>query len=123
MADINAILEKVRKKVKNKKAKLKDMPEEPTGTKSKKLDSKMAAAFKEAYGGNVANVQVHTGGNIADIAKNLRVRAFSHGPHIYLAKPSDANDQMLLAHELAHVLNQGGGKIKTPQKKKALVSK
>jgi len=123
MADAAEILAKVQAKVKNKKAKVKPMPEAPTGTKSKKLDGKMAAALKESFGSNFAQVKIHTGGNAAKIAKAMKVNAFTVGQDVYFAKPAGANDLNLIAHELTHVVQQGGGKMKPAQKGKAAVSK
>lgn len=123
MPDAAEILAKVKAKVKNKKAKVKSLSEEPTGTKSKKLDSKMAAALKEEFGANFSQVKIHTGGNAAELAKSLNAQAFTIGQDIYFAKPAGANDLGLIAHELTHVVQQGGGKIKPPQKGKALTSK
>jgi len=123
MADAKEILAKVQEKVKNKKAKVKSMPDEPSGTKSKKLDGKMAAALKESFGTNFSKVKIHTGGNAAEIAKALRADAFTVGHDVYFAKPAGASDLGLIAHELTHVVQQGGGKIKPAQKGKALTSK
>jgi len=123
MPDAAEIVAKVKEKVKKKKAKVKSVSEEPTGTKSKKLDGKMAAALKEAFGANFSQVKIHTGGNAADIAKSLKADAFTIGQNVYFAKPAGANDLGLIAHELTHVVQQGGGKLKPAQKGKALTSK
>ena len=123
MPDAADILAKVQAKVKNKKAKAKPLPEEPTGTKSKMLDGKMAAALKESFGSNFSQVKIHTGGNAGELAKGLKAQAFAIGYDVYFGKPAGANDLSLVAHELTHIAQFGGGKIKPAQKGKALVSK
>lgn len=123
MADAKTILAKVKEKVKNKKAKVKKLETEPSGTKSKKLDGKMAAALKEEFGSDFSKVKIHTGGNAAEISKKLGATAFTHGTDLYFAKSGDANNLQLIAHELTHVVQQQGGKIKPAMKGKALTSK
>jgi len=123
MADAKTILAKVTEKVKAKKAKVKKLDTEPTGTKGKNLDSKMAAALKEEFGSDFSKVKIHTGGNAADISKELGAAAFTCGHDLYFAKSSDANNLHLIAHELTHVVQQQGGKIKPAIKGKALTSK
>ncbi len=123
MADAKEILAKVKEKVKKKKAKVKKLDTAPTGTKSKKLDSKLAAAMKEEFGSDFSKIMVHTGGNSAEIAKSLNAKAFTIGRDIYFAKKGDATGLHLLAHELTHVVQQQGGKIKSAIKGKALTSK
>ncbi|MBL4807584.1 MAG: DUF4157 domain-containing protein [Rhodobacteraceae bacterium] len=123
MADAKAILAKVKEKVKKKKAKVKKLDIEPTGTKSKKLDSKLAAALKEEFGSDFSKVKIHTGGNTAEIAKKLGAKAFTCGYDVHFAKAGDAGNLQLIAHELTHVVQQQGGKIKPAMKGKALTSK
>ena len=82
----------------------------------------MAATLQEEFGTDFSKVKVHTGGNAAEISKELGAVAFTCGRDLYLAKPSDANNLHLIAHELTHVVQQQGGKIKTATKGKALTS-
>lgn len=106
-----------------KKAKEKSIETAPEGTKGKPLDKDVKAALEEQFGANLSKVRVHTGGNAADIAKELGAKAFTIGNDIFFAKPGDAKNPETLAHELAHVLQSKGGKMPAEKDGKALTSK
>lgn len=107
-----------------KKAKLKKLDKEPEGTKAKKLDKDVMKALEESFPkAKLKNVRVHTGGNATEMAKSLKAKAFTMGSDIYLAKPGDAKNKTLLAHELTHVIQQSQGKMPKPMPGKALTSK
>jgi len=107
-----------------KRAKVKKLDVEPEKTKVKKLAKDVAAAVEKAFPkAKLGQVRVHTGGNAKEIAKSLGARAFTVGNDIYFGNPGDASDKTLLAHELTHVVQQGGGKVPRPQAGKALTSK
>jgi len=107
-----------------KKAKVKALQTEPEGTTSKPLERGLRVAMEEVFGAKLKDVLVHTGGNIPDVAKELKAKVFTIGTDIYFAKAADAKDTQMLAHEIAHVLNQGTGKKMPAAKKgKALTSK
>lgn len=117
-------IKKITEKLKGKKAKTKTLKTPPEGTKGVKLAPKIAKSLGEALGADLSKVKVHTGGNAADICKELGAKAFSVGNNIFLGKPGDAKNKNLLAHELTHVVQQAGGKgMAKEQKGKALVSK
>ena len=117
-------IKKITDKLKGKKAKTKAIKKQPEETKSVKLDQKIAKSIQESFGTDMSKVKVHSGGNAADICKELGAKAFTQGNNIYFAKPGDAKNAKLLAHELAHVVQQGGGKrMPKEQKGKVLVSK
>lgn len=117
-------VQKIVDKLKGKKAKVKKLDSKPEGTKSAKLPPKLAASMKEVFDVDFSKVKVHTGGNAADIASSLGARAFTVGSDIYLGKPADAGNMKILAHELTHVIHQGGGKLdKKGKAGKAMVSK
>ncbi|MEP2889972.1 DUF4157 domain-containing protein [Tateyamaria sp.] len=117
-------IKKITEKLKGKKAKTKTLKTTPEGTKSIKLPKNVAQGLSDALGADLSKVRVHTGGNVADACKEMGVKAFAMGNELYLAKPADAKNVKLLAHELTHVIQQGGGK-KMPKRQegKASVSK
>lgn len=117
-------IKKITEKLKGKKAKTKTLKTKPEGTKSIKLPKDVAKGLNEAFGADLSKVRVHSGGNAADVCKELGAKAFSMGNDIYMAKPADAKNAKLLAHELTHVIQQAGGK-KMPKRQelKASVSK
>lgn len=58
------------------------------------------------------SVRIHTGADAANSARNLNARAFTVGRHIAFAagqyQPSTSYGKRLLAHELAHTIQQSG---------------
>jgi hypothetical protein len=118
-AKVKQVVEKVRGKGKQVK-----LDTEPTGTKARSLDNKLRAALEEITGVDLKRVRVHTGGNAAELAKGLKADAFAKGSDIYFAKPGDAKKPELIAHEVAHVIQQAGGRVPAgPKKGKASLSK
>jgi len=120
----NDKIKKLIEKLKGKKAKVKAIKTEPEGTKSVKLYADVVEPVETVTGGDVKKVRIHSGGNTPEICKELGAKAFTQGPNIYFAKPSDAKNKELIAHELTHVIQQNGGrKMPKEQKGKVYVSK
>ena len=69
--------------------------------------------MSNAFGTDFSNVRVHTGSNAVQMNQGLNARAFTHGSDVYFNKgeysPESSNGKSLLAHELTHVVQQGGG--------------
>ncbi len=117
-------VKQVAESLSGKKAKVKKYTTEPAGTKSVKLPKDVLKGLEEVFGTKLAKVRVHTGGNIKDICKELKAKAFTIGEDIYFLKPAAAKGNKLLAHELTHVIQQSQGRM--PKKAKpgtALVCK
>ena len=70
--------------------------------------SRMEAGFDADFGA----VRVHRDAEAAALSTSLSARAFTHGSDIYFGPnaydPASHAGQRLLAHELAHVVQQGG---------------
>jgi hypothetical protein len=70
------------------------------------------AFFEERFGTDFGGVRLHTGGEAAALARGLDARAFTFGSDVVLgAGESDLGGpegRRLLAHELTHVVQQGG---------------
>lgn len=68
--------------------------------------------FEMRFSQRLADVRVHVGGEAADMARALAARAFTYGQDIYFAqgeyRPDTREGQRLLAHELAHTIQQRG---------------
>lgn len=62
---------------------------------------------------DLGDVRVHTGGEAGRLNRDLNARAFAEGRDIYFAEgkydPESDDGRRLLAHELAHVVQQSGG--------------
>jgi hypothetical protein len=71
------------------------------------------AFFESRFGQDFSLVRVHTGARAAASARALGARAYTVGHDIVIAgdilQTSAAMDSVLLAHELAHVVQQRGG--------------
>ncbi|MBY6057626.1 DUF4157 domain-containing protein [Leisingera daeponensis] len=107
-----------------KKAKRKKLKTEPEGTKGKKLPGDVRKGLEAHFSkAKLAKVQVHSGGNAKDVCKELKAKAFTYGNDIYFMKPGDAKNPELLVHELAHVLQQGKGRMPKAKDGVALTSK
>ena len=79
------------------------------------IEPPVRAKMEKAFGRNFEPVRIHTDGTAARISNNLGARAFAVGNDIAFAsgeyRPGSTAGDMLLAHELAHTIQQapGGG--------------
>jgi hypothetical protein len=71
------------------------------------------AEMEARFGQDFGNVRIHIGGDAAASAKAINARAYTVGSNIAFASgqyaPEAAPGRLLLAHELAHVVQQGRG--------------
>jgi hypothetical protein len=65
-----------------------------------------------AYGDSFHDVRVHTDQLAGALARSVQARAFTTGADIYFAsgeyRPASPSGRELIAHELAHVVQQRG---------------
>jgi GH24 family phage-related lysozyme (muramidase) len=77
------------------------------------LDAATRGFFEPRFGLDLAAVRVHTESRAGDAARSVGARAFTVGENIVFAPgefaPGSAGGRHLLAHELAHVVQQRGG--------------
>ncbi|MEM7369908.1 MAG: DUF4157 domain-containing protein [Bacteroidota bacterium] len=66
-----------------------------------------------SFGTDFGSVRIHTGSQAAEMNQQIQAKAFTHGSHIYFNQgqynPQSSQGKRLLAHELTHVVQQGGG--------------
>ena len=78
------------------------------------LDAGTRARMGGAFGYDFSQVRVHADPEAAATAAQLNARAFTLGTHVAFARdqyrPGDAAGDALLAHELAHVIQQRGAR-------------
>lgn len=76
------------------------------------LDGTMAAAAGDVYGADLSGVRVHTEAAAAHLAADHGARAFTIGNHVAFGagehNPGTPVGDALMAHELAHVVQQQG---------------
>lgn len=78
------------------------------------LPSKTQAEMQQAFGYNLDAVNIHTDAEAADLSRQVKAQAFTHGKDIYFNtgkyNPESSEGKQLLAHELTHVIQQNAGK-------------
>jgi len=83
-------------------------------THGEPLDTATRAPLESHFGADLADVRVHTGPEAAESATRLDALAYTAGRDIYFARgmysPSSSSGRRLLAHEVAHVVQQSSGK-------------
>lgn len=88
------------------------------------LDDGERAFFEPRLGRDLGRVRLHTGPEAADAARSIEARAFTTGRNIAFAtgtyRPGTESGQRLLAHELAHVVQQGGDAAAPPVRRSAV---
>jgi hypothetical protein len=77
------------------------------------LDPGTRAAMEARFGHDFSAVRIHDGPQAADATKGLSAKAFTAGAHIAFGAgryaPGTSSGKQLLAHELAHVVQQSRG--------------
>jgi hypothetical protein len=83
-------------------------------TAGRPLDATTRAGFESQFGHDFAHVRIHTDESAAAAADALGAAAFSVGEHVSFAEgryaPGTQAGRRLLAHELAHVVQQAPGR-------------
>jgi pyrrolidone-carboxylate peptidase len=77
------------------------------------LDGAIRSRMESAFGRSFSQVRVHTDSGAAGLASRLNAKAFTLGEHVAFGareyRPGTLVGDALLAHELAHVAQQGDG--------------
>ena len=85
------------------------------------LDGGVRSRMQRAFGQDFSRVRVHTDSGAAQLSSNLNARAFAVGEHIAFGpgeyQPGTPVGDALIAHELAHVVQQGGPASSGPLRK------
>jgi hypothetical protein len=72
--------------------------------------------FESRFGRDFSGVRVHDSGSADALSRSLQSRAFTTGTDIFFRQgtynPANSTGRELLAHELTHVIQQGGANIK-----------
>jgi Domain of unknown function (DUF4157) len=81
---------------------------EPPRRSSSSLPRPVASAISSSLGVDVSPVRVHTDANAAAAAGMFGARALTIGSHVFLGRGERPTDVALMAHEVAHVVQQQG---------------
>jgi hypothetical protein len=65
--------------------------------------------LERSFKTDLSAVRVHHDGNAHQVAVTLSARAVTHGTHVFIGPGERADDLPLIAHEVAHVVQQRGG--------------
>jgi Domain of unknown function (DUF4157) len=74
------------------------------------LSPEIQGVLENSFKVSLKEVRVHTDADAQKTARNISARAFTIGNHIYLGPGERPNDLKLIAHEVAHVVQQRGGR-------------
>jgi hypothetical protein len=79
------------------------------------LPTDTRSAMEERLGSDFSDVRVHTDGAAHESAVSVNAQAYTVGSHIVFQRdrfdPSTADGQLMLAHELTHVMQQRSGPV------------
>ncbi len=82
------------------------------------LSGEVRSFMEPRFGRDFSSVRVHTGSRAASLAKGLRAQAFTRGSDVYFGSgkyaPNTASGKRLVAHELAHTVQQKSAPAKAP---------
>jgi Domain of unknown function (DUF4157) len=85
------------------------------------LSSSIREPMEQAFGADFSGVKVHTNVQSDQMNRSIQAKAFTTGKDIFFRQgaynPGNLEGQKLLAHELTHVIQQGGGTAHTMQRK------
>ena len=85
------------------------------------LSGDTRSRMEAAFGLSFSRVRLHTDSHAASVSDRFNARAFAIGEHVAFGageyKPGTLIGDALIAHELAHVVQQGAARDATPQQK------
>jgi hypothetical protein len=84
------------------------------------LDPSVRRTMEPRFGASFGSVRVHDGAGAAAFARRFAARAYTAGEHVVFGageyQPQGESGKRLIAHELAHVVQQRGGSSGTVQR-------
>jgi hypothetical protein len=76
------------------------------------LDKNTRSEMERGIGADFSQVRVHTGAQASSLNRSISAQAFTRGSDVFFSSgkynPGSAGGKRLLAHELTHVVQQGG---------------
>jgi hypothetical protein len=85
-----------------------------SGGQGQPLPPSLCSFYESRFGHDFSQVRLHTGGGAASAARSINARAFTRGRDVVLGageyRPDSVAGRHLLAHELTHVIQQGGAR-------------
>ncbi len=88
------------------------------------LPAEVRAFMEPRFDADFSSVRIHTNSEAAQLNREVSAQAFTHGQDIYLGEGksdlTSSEGKQLLAHELTHVVQQGGAVARKPVVQRAL---
>ena len=85
------------------------------GGRGHTLPAYVRGFMERGFDRDFSGVRIHSDANADRLARQIHARAFTHGSDIYFARsqyqPASQQGRHLLAHELAHVVQQSDGRV------------
>jgi hypothetical protein len=90
-------------------------PTRPSQYDGGNMERETQSFMQRRFGADFSGVRIHTGGSAARMSRELNAHAFTIGRDVYFAPghyaPGSDRGRHLLAHELAHTVQQGYSRI------------
>ncbi|MEM9004485.1 MAG: DUF4157 domain-containing protein [Cyanobacteria bacterium P01_F01_bin.86] len=91
------------------------------------LDKGLQYSMGQAMGADFSGVKVHTDTQSAQLNDAIQAKAFTTGSDVFFKQgaynPSSQDGQALIAHELTHVVQQGGGVHNVQRQKNGVIQR
>ncbi|MEO0868745.1 MAG: DUF4157 domain-containing protein, partial [Cyanobacteria bacterium J06642_11] len=91
------------------------------------LESKLRGKLESAMGADFSQVKIHTGSQSDQLNRSIQAKAFTTGNDVFFKQgeynPSSRSGQELIAHELTHVVQQGGSQMTAQRKSDAVIQR
>ncbi|MBN1284435.1 MAG: DUF4157 domain-containing protein [Anaerolineae bacterium] len=85
------------------------------------LPPRAMGQMERAFGADFSAVRIHDDDRADMLAREIDAKAFTNGKEIFFRdgeyNPGSMDGQQLIAHELAHVVQQGAGSVDAPQRR------
>ncbi|TRY29844.1 DUF4157 domain-containing protein [Aliiglaciecola sp. M165] len=89
--------------------------------KGEKMDDETRVQMETGFGVDFRDVKIHKDGDAVAMNRDLKAQAFAHGKDVFFNagkyEPDSVRGKTLLAHELTHVVQQGGAEQKVSEQK------
>ena len=89
---------------------------ESSAGRGQSMPQKTLREMNDSFGADFGGVRIHKDSEATSLNKELHAQAFTHGRDIYFNEgkfdPASQAGKLLLAHELTHVVQQGGANEK-----------
>ncbi|MGH8974041.1 MAG: DUF4157 domain-containing protein [Acidimicrobiia bacterium] len=86
--------------------------------RGRRLDGHVRRSLEDAFGADFSGVRVHDDAGAHEVSETIQAKAFTLGSDIFFRRgaydPTSSAGKHLLAHELTHVIQQGGAVAREP---------